>query len=158
MWTKPGKPGCLLALCLLIAAATQPARAVEMIPVSTVAALEQALREAEGRATLVRVRSNKNLSDSELDEVYASECVVDMLADIRLLTVDASEDSADVRSLKEALGVSRAPWAVVFDPEGRRVADSDILGYLSPYRFAERVKDALNPPAMPDSCVPGDID
>lgn len=126
--------------------------------INSAAELEQAVLAANDKVVLLRVRADWDISDPELDKVYASDCVQELLSGFVLLLADITDDTEDHRALLKSYQIYGPPTMILFDTEGQRIPDGDILGYVSPYRFAMRVKEALALDAIPSTCSQGDVE
>lgn len=139
----------LLTPFLAVAAAE-----VVLVHVNSTADVEEAILGAKGRNVLLRIRADWDISDPELDKVYESPCVRELLSGMTLLLADITADTGSHRELLKHYQVYGPPWVILFDGDGRRVPDGDILGYMSAYQLAEKVREALDLEQMPRSCRP----
>ena len=145
---------------LALGTGTAYADASEAIAINSVVELEQSIKASAGKPLLLRVSAEWSMSATEMDPNYASPCVMDIVeaAGIVVLEADITDDTADHRVILERFQIFGPPWAMLFDAEGNRIPDSDVVGYTSAYRLAVRIKDALGLDAVPDTCDPDDID
>ncbi|MDJ0940217.1 MAG: thioredoxin fold domain-containing protein [Woeseiaceae bacterium] len=124
-------------------AAETAIRRIAFLPVGSIADVEQALKQAGCRRTLLWFRADWDVGSIELSQTtFADQKVIAALADTRCLVVDVTDDSDDDKALMEHFGIFGPPTFVLFDKKGRRL-DENIVGYLPPEKFVVRIEEAF---------------
>ena len=118
-------------------------------PVASIAELEEALDRARGKPTLVRVRADWAVSDSELDKQLDSVCVKSALSGINWVEWDVTADTDADRQFLEKYGVFGPPTLLLFDTSGNHLAGQDIVGFLPAQAIVAALTEAFELPAGP---------
>jgi len=114
------------------------------LPVNSLAELQQAIKSAEGRPALLRVRADWDITDGDMDKTFSSACMQQLLAGIVLLEVDVTNNTDNARELMAKYQVFGPPSFLLFGEDGHHIADEDIAGYQTEKGMVESLQVAFN--------------
>ena len=140
-------------LLMLVLAATfawpgKAVSAIDSVPVSSLAELEEALGQSRGRPALVRVRADWNVSDSELDKQLASACLQTALSEIVWFEWDVTANTDADRQFLEKYEVFGPPAFLLFNSNGNYMKGRGIVGYLPAEELAASLAGAFELPTI----------
>ena len=121
--------------------------------VASLAELEEALDELQGKPAIVRVRASWNVSDNELDKQLGSPCVQDALSAIAWIEWDVTANTDADRQFLEKYGVSGVPVFLLFDTSGNHLTGQDITGYLPAEKIVSTLTEAFELPLNSEFAV-----
>jgi thiol:disulfide interchange protein DsbD len=113
--------------------------------VSTVAQLDDHLRQAAGTPVMVDFYAEWCVSCKELDRfTFSDPRVQEKLKTISLVRVDVTEGTMEQAALLKRFQLYGPPGIVFFDGNGNEIQSQRIIGYLDADRFLERLNSVLH--------------
>ncbi len=108
--------------------------------VRSVEALEAAMKEANGRPMMVDFSAKWCTSCKELDAVTFADADVKLrLSNFFLIRADVTENGEAEKALTKKFGLFGPPAMLFFDPSGKRINGSDLIGFIEPEAFATHI-------------------
>jgi len=113
-----------------------PARPLAFTRIKTVAQLDAALAQTGGKTAMLDFYADWCVSCKEMEKLtFVDPAVKARLADTVLLQVDVTANDAADRALLKRFGLFGPPGIILFDRQGREIADSRVIGYQDTARF-----------------------
>lgn len=104
--------------------------------VKTVAELDAALAQAGGKTALLDFYADWCVSCKEMEKLtFTAPQVRARLADSILLQVDVTANDDDDKALLKRFNLFGPPGIILFDGQGREIADARVIGYQNPQKF-----------------------
>ncbi|MCE3260979.1 MAG: protein-disulfide reductase DsbD [Pseudoduganella sp.] len=111
--------------------------------VRTVAELERALSSAQ-KPVMLDFYADWCVSCKEMERLtFSDERVQAAMRGMQLLQADVTANSEDDRALMKRFNLFGPPGIVMFDANGREVAQARTIGYQPPEKFLQRLQQAL---------------
>lgn len=128
-----------------LAGATRAANAAELtrfVPVRNVAELDAAVRAA-ARPVMLDFYADWCVSCKEMERfTFADPAVRERLAGALLLRADVTANSAQDRELLRRFNLFGPPGMIFFDPQGREIEGTRVIGFQDAERFTQTLKTA----------------
>jgi thiol:disulfide interchange protein DsbD len=113
-----------------------PARPLAFTRIKTVAQLDAALAQTGGKTAMLDFYADWCVSCKEMEKLtFVDPAVKARLANSVLLQVDVTANDAADRALLKRFGLFGPPGIILFDRQGREIADSRVIGYQDTARF-----------------------
>ena len=113
-----------------------PAHGLAFTRIKTVAQLDAALAATGGRTALLDFYADWCVSCKEMEKLtFVDPAVKARLADTLLLQVDVTANDAADRAMLKRFGLFGPPGIILFDRQGREIADSRVIGYQDKNKF-----------------------
>ncbi len=145
--TRILKAWLMLALAVILVRGELAVASSDPLPVASVMELEEALHQVQGKPSLVRIRADWNVSDSELDKQLASGCILEALPEITWFEWDVTANTDADREFLRKYDVSGLPVFLLFDADGNHLEGQDIVGYLPAEKIFTTLTEAFDLPA-----------
>ncbi len=118
--------------------------------VRTLSELEQRLEETD-RPVMLDFYADWCISCKEMEQLtYRDMRVVARLQDLLLLQVDVTQNTLDDQALLKRFGLFGPPGVIFFDPAGREIRGTRVIGYQSADKFLRAVDKVLDAAASAD--------
>jgi len=113
-----------------------PAQPLAFTRIKTVEQLDAALAATNGRTAMLDFYADWCVSCKEMEKLtFVDPGVKARLADTVLLQVDVTANDAADRALLKRFGLFGPPGIILFDRQGREIADSRVIGYQDTNKF-----------------------
>ena len=104
--------------------------------VKTVAQLEAVLAQTGGKTAILDFYADWCVSCKEMEKLtFVDPAVQARLADTVLLQVDVTANDADDKAMLKRFGLFGPPGIILFDRNGKEIADSRVIGYQNAQKF-----------------------
>ncbi len=104
--------------------------------IKTVAQLDQVLAANSGKTAMLDFYADWCVSCKEMEKLtFVDQRVQARLAGSLLLQVDVTANDADDRAMLKRFGLFGPPGIILFDRQGREIADSRVIGYQNADKF-----------------------
>ena len=128
----------------LMANVANAARPPAFRPVKTVAELDRALREADGRPVMLDFYADWCVSCQELErETFTDPAVQSALANLVTLQADVTANDEADQALLQRFGVIGPPTLLFFGPDGQERRDQRVVGFMAAEPFNAHLRSAL---------------
>lgn len=105
--------------------------------IKTVAQLDAALAAAGGKTAMLDFYADWCVSCKEMEKLtFVDPRVQAQLANTLLLQVDVTANDADDKAMLKRFGLFGPPGIILFDRQGREIADSRVIGYQNADKFS----------------------
>jgi thiol:disulfide interchange protein DsbD len=105
--------------------------------IKTVAQLDAALAQTSGKTAMLDFYADWCVSCKEMEKLtFVDPAVRAKLANTVLLQVDVTANDADDKAMLKRFGLFGPPGIILFDRNGREIADSRVIGYQDARKFA----------------------
>jgi thiol:disulfide interchange protein DsbD len=113
-----------------------PARPLAFTRIKTVEQLDAALAQTGGKSAMLDFYADWCVSCKEMEKLtFVDPGVKARLANTVLLQVDVTANDAADRALLKRFGLFGPPGIILFDRQGREIADSRVIGYQDTAKF-----------------------
>jgi thiol:disulfide interchange protein DsbD len=113
-----------------------PAQPLAFARIKTVAQLDAALAATGGRTAMLDFYADWCVSCKEMEKLtFVDPAVKARLANTVLLQVDVTANDADDRAMLKRFGLFGPPGIILFDKQGKEIADSRVIGYQHADKF-----------------------
>jgi len=113
-----------------------PAHGLAFTRIKTVAQLDAALAATGGRTAMLDFYADWCVSCKEMEKLtFVDPAVQARLANTVLLQVDVTANDADDKALLKRFGLFGPPGIILFDRQGKEIADSRVIGYQDKTKF-----------------------
>ncbi len=110
-------------------------------PVKSIAELDREVTAAAGRPVMVDFSADWCVSCKELEQfTFTNGAVRRRLAEMVLLRVDVTANTAEDRALMKRFGLFGPPGIIFFDRNGQEVANARIVGFIRPDAFLKQLE------------------
>lgn len=104
--------------------------------IKTVAQLDAALAQTGGKTAMLDFYADWCVSCKEMEKLtFIDPAVQASLANSVLLQVDVTANDADDKAMLKRFGLFGPPGIILFDRNGREIADSRVIGYQDAQKF-----------------------
>ncbi|MDQ2819886.1 MAG: protein-disulfide reductase DsbD [Pseudomonadota bacterium] len=104
--------------------------------IKTVAQLDAALAQTGGKTAMLDFYADWCVSCKEMEKLtFVDPAVQTSLANSVLLQVDVTANDADDKAMLKRFGLFGPPGIILFDRNGREIADSRVIGYQNAQKF-----------------------
>lgn len=104
--------------------------------IKTVAQLDAALAHTDGKTAMLDFYADWCVSCKEMEKLtFVDPAVQASLANSVLLQVDVTANDADDKAMLKRFGLFGPPGIILFDRNGREIADSRVIGYQNAQKF-----------------------
>jgi thiol:disulfide interchange protein DsbD len=104
--------------------------------IKTVAQLDAALAQTGGKTAMLDFYADWCVSCKEMEKLtFIDPAVQASLANSVLLQVDVTANDADDKAMLKRFGLFGPPGIILFDKNGREIADSRVIGYQDARKF-----------------------
>jgi thiol:disulfide interchange protein DsbD len=118
--------------------------------VKTVAQLDAALAQTGGKTAMLDFYADWCVSCKEMEKLtFVAPAVQAKLANTVLLQVDVTANDADDKAMLKRFGLFGPPGIILFDRNGKEIADSRVIGYQDARKFAASLEKLYGPPRPP---------
>jgi len=105
--------------------------------IKTVAQLDAALAATGGKTAMLDFYADWCVSCKEMEKLtFVDPRVQAQLANTVLLQVDVTANDADDKAMLKRFGLFGPPGIILFDQQGREIADSRVIGYQNADKFS----------------------
>ncbi|MEP7058691.1 MAG: protein-disulfide reductase DsbD [Caldimonas sp.] len=112
------------------------------VAIRSVDELDAALRSA-GRPVMLDFYADWCVSCKEMErDTFTDPAVRAKLDRALLLRADVTRNNAEDRALLKRFGLFGPPGTIFFDPQGREIAATRVIGFQGPERFVETLRSA----------------
>ena len=119
---------------------------LEFARIKTVADLERAVADANGRAVMLDFYADWCASCKEMEKYTFTDAEVrDVLADTVLLQADVTANDDADQALLKRFGIYGPPSIIFFGPDGQERPGYQVVGYMKAPKFAQHVRQAIAP-------------
>jgi thiol:disulfide interchange protein DsbD len=113
-----------------------PAQPLAFTRIKTVDQLDAALAATGGRTAMLDFYADWCVSCKEMEKLtFVDPAVKARLANTVLLQVDVTANDADDRAMLKRFGLFGPPGIILFDRQGKEIADSRVIGYQDTNKF-----------------------
>jgi len=113
-----------------------PLQPLAFTRIKTVEQLDAALAQTGGKTALLDFYADWCVSCKEMEKLtFVDPAVKARLANTLLLQVDVTANDAADRALLKRFGLFGPPGIILFDRQGREIADSRVIGYQDTNKF-----------------------
>ena len=105
--------------------------------IKTVSQLDAALANSGGKTVMLDFYADWCVSCKEMEKLtFVDTRVQAQLANTLLLQVDVTANDADDKAMLKRFGLFGPPGIILFDGQGREIADSRVIGYQNADKFS----------------------
>ncbi|MCS0580930.1 protein-disulfide reductase DsbD [Massilia pinisoli] len=121
-----------------------PAQSLAFTRIKTMAQLDAALAATGSRTAMLDFYADWCVSCKEMEKLtFVDPAVKARLANTVLLQVDVTANDADDRAMLKRFGLFGPPGIILFDKQGKEIADSRVIGYQDARKFLQSLSKLM---------------